>query len=147
MATRAVCDGIDSVRRLAVSLCSLHNAIAKKEKELVTFRQAQHTQRLNAQSGSSSSRAVGSSGSAANVISSATAAVAAVAVDGGAAASMTIKQEPSQEAVDASYAGAGAGAGSVKRKADELHAAGTDMMSYAQAQAQPAQAAKKPRRK
>ena len=40
MATRAVCDGIDNVRRLAVTLCSLHNSIHKKEKELTTARLA-----------------------------------------------------------------------------------------------------------
>ena len=34
VATRTVCDGMDTVRRLAVTLCSLHNVIHKKEKEL-----------------------------------------------------------------------------------------------------------------
>eukprot|EP00605_Chrysophyceae_sp_TOSAG23-4_P000904 GSChrysophyteH1.ASY1.ANO1.995.1 assembled CDS len=38
MATRAVCDGMDTVRKLAITLCSLHSAINKKEKELVVER-------------------------------------------------------------------------------------------------------------
>ena len=36
--TRAVCDAYDGVRKDAVSLLSVHNAIQKKEKELAALR-------------------------------------------------------------------------------------------------------------
>ena len=38
MPTRAVCDAYDGVKRDAVALLSLHNAIQKKEKEISTLR-------------------------------------------------------------------------------------------------------------
>jgi hypothetical protein len=38
MATHAVCNAIDSLRRDTLALISLHNSIAKKEKELGNIR-------------------------------------------------------------------------------------------------------------